>query len=279
MSTAEITTGAATPPPAPGGNRPGGGPFGKGTPLRRITVAAAYLAVVLLAWQLYVTLADVPSYLLPDPLSVGDALWRLASSGELWPHLGYTVRNIAVGLGAGIVIGSLLGWVIASFRTVRLILAPYVVILQAAPKIALAPLLVLWFGLGLGSQLALIVMLAFFPMMIAMMLGLGEVTDDQRALGRVLNLGPARFFRLVQLPTALPALFAGARIAVIDAMTGAFLAEYISAQQGLGFLMVQGRSTYDTPQLIAAVVLTVVVGLTGFALVSLVERRALPWRR
>ncbi|APU16814.1 MULTISPECIES: ABC transporter permease [Actinoalloteichus] len=254
------------------------GPPVKRSPARRVAVGLGYLAVVLLLWQLYVTVADVPAYLLPGPTAVLASIGGLMTSGELWPHLFYTLRNIVIGLAAGVVIGSLLGWLLSSFRTVRMVLAPYVVILQAAPKIALAPLLVLWFGLGLGSQLTLIVLLAFFPMMIAMMLGLGEVTDEQRALGRVLDLGPGRFFTVIQLPTALPALFSGARIAVVDAMTGAFLAEYISAQQGLGFLMVQGRSTYDTPQLLAAVVLTVIVGLTGFALVAAWEKRALPWR-
>ncbi|WP_440902063.1 ABC transporter permease [Actinosynnema sp.] len=247
--------------------------------LRRAGTAALYLAVVVGAWHLYVTLADVPQYLLPAPGAVAESLAGLASSGELWPHLGYTVRNIVIGLVSGILIGCALGWVLASSPRARMLLAPYVVLFQAAPKIAVAPLLVLWFGLGLGSQLTLVVMLAFFPMMIAMTLGLGEVTDDMRALGRVLAMDRGRFLLRVQLPAALPALFAGARIAVIDAMTGAFLAEYLSAKQGLGYLMVMGKSTYDTPQLLAAVLLTVVVGLTGFGLVGLVERIALPWRR
>lgn len=245
---------------------------------RNLLVGLTYISLVLAAWQTYVSVADVPAYLLPAPAEVLNAIGGLIGTGELWPNLVYTVRNIVIGLAAGIVVGCALGWVLASSRSVRMVLAPYVVILQAAPKIALAPLLVLWFGLGLASQLALIIMMAFFPMMIAMLLGLEEVGDDLRELSRVLAFSKLRFFREIQLPGAMPALFSGARIAVIDAMTGAFLVEYISAQRGLGFLMVQGKSTYDTPQLMAAVLLTVLVGFTGFALVGLVERRALPWR-
>jgi len=245
---------------------------------RKLLRGGVYLVVVLALWQAYVSLADVPSYLLPGPIDVVQSVADLVVTGELWPHLTYTIRNIILGLIIGTVVGCLLGWMLASSDRLRMVLTPYVVILQAAPKIALAPLLVLWFGLGLGSQLTLIILLAFFPMMIAVTLGFAEVTDDQRALGRILNLGRVRFFRVVQLPAAMPAIFSGLRIAVIDAMTGAFLAEYISAQRGLGYLMVLGRSTYETSLLMAAVLLTVLVGLSGFALVNVIERRAMPWR-
>lgn len=238
----------------------------------------AYLALAFILWESYVELAGVPAYMLPSPLLVVQELVGIAGDGSLWPNLAYTLRNIVVGLLSGIVIGIALGYALHSSRWIRRILNPYIVVLQAAPKIALAPLLVLWFGLGLPSQLTLIILLAFFPMMMAMLLGLNSIPEDVHTLSRLLNLSWWQRFKIVQLPGAVPSLTAGAKLAVVDAMTGAFLAEYISAQQGLGYLMVLGNTTYNIPLLMAAILTTVAVGLVGYALVASVEKRLLKWR-
>lgn len=245
---------------------------------RRTGAILAYVAVALVLWEAYVRLADVPVYMLPSPLLVIEELGNIAVDGTLLPNLAYTLRNIVVGLASGIVIGIALGYVLHSSRWVRRILNPYIVLLQAAPKIALAPLLVLWFGLGLSSQLTLIILLAFFPMMMAMLLGLNSISDDVHALARLLNMNRWQRFTIIQIPGAVPSLAAGAKLAVVDAMTGAFLAEYISAQQGLGYLMVLGNTTYNIPLLMAAILITVSVGLAGYALVAFVEKRLLRWR-
>lgn len=245
---------------------------------RHILSTLAYVVVIVGAWYAYVHLGDVPVFLLPSPEAVAISIGEMATDGSLWSNLAYTVRNILLGFVSGVVIGISLGYLLWASRWVREISAPYIVLLQAAPKIAIAPLLVLWFGLGVESQLALILMLTFFPMMIAMNLGLSSISADVRTLGQLLGMGRWRYFSTVQFPGALPDLFSGAKIAIIDAMTGAFLAEYISAQHGLGYLMILGNSSYNTPMLIAAVILTVLLGLTGFGLVSLAERRLLRWR-
>lgn len=245
----------------------------------RIVTTAVYLAVIIAVWSVYVRAAHVPVYLLPSPGQVRAAAVQLVQDGQLWPNLGYTVRNIVLGFVGGSLIGLALGWALWLSRTLREILAPYLVLLQAAPKIAVAPLLVLWFGLSLTSQYMLILLLVFFPVMAATTLGLRDVPPDVAALGKLLNLSRWRYLRAVQIPAAMPALLAGAKIAVIDAMTGAFLAEYLSSQRGLGYLMVLGDTSNNTPLLIAAVLITVLVGLLGFGLVSLAERRLLRWNR
>ena len=245
---------------------------------RQILTTLIYAVVIVGAWALYVHLAQVPPYLLPSPESVAKSLGEMATNGQLWGNLGYTIRNILIGFISGIVIGITLGYLLWSSRWAREIAAPYIVILQSAPKIAIAPLLVLWFGLGLESQLALILMLTFFPMMVATQLGFSSISSDVRILAQLLVMSKWRYFTTVQLPGAMPEILAGAKIAIVDAMTGAFLAEFISAQQGLGFLMVLGNSSYNTPMLFAAVILTVAVGLLGFGAVSLAERRLLTWR-
>lgn len=171
----------------------------------RVLTPLAYVAAVLAAWSAYVTLADVPSYLLPAPGDVLDAGLKLIQDGTLWPNLTYTLRNIVLGFVGGSLIGIALGWVLWASRTVREILAPYMVLLQAAPKIAVAPLLVLWFGLSLTSQYALILLLVFFPMAMATVLGLKDVPADISTLGRLLHLSRWQYLRMIQLPAAVPA--------------------------------------------------------------------------
>lgn len=254
--------------------RPVGAP---GLP-RRLAAGLLYFSVVVAIWWLYVQIFRVPVYLLPAPPAVVDALGRLASSGELWIHLGYTIRNILLGFIGGVVLGSALGYALWRNRLAREIAAPYVVILQSAPKIAVAPLLVLWFGLGIESQLVLILLLSFFPMMVAAQLGLSTADPHFAELSELLGIRGWRRLATIQLPAALPSLFSGAKIAIIDAMTGAFLAEYISAQEGLGYLMVLGNSSYNIPLLIAAVLITVATGLLGYGLISLAESRITRWR-
>lgn len=247
------------------------------TALRRGAYALLYLAVVVLAWHVYVTAFDIPRFLLPDPVSVGQELVGVIASGELWPHLAYTARNILFGFILGGLLGSLLGALVTRSWLIDAAVSPFLVLFQAAPKIALAPLFVLWFGLGLVSQLALIVSLVFFPMLTGMTLGLRQLDPNYTQLGRVLGLGPIARFRTIELPSALPSVFAAARIAAIDAMTGAVLAEFISSEQGLGYLLVYSNSTYRTPLLIVSIIVIVALGLTLYQVILQAERRLISW--
>ena len=247
--------------------------------LKNIAISLIYLGSFIFIWNLYVNKMKVPEFLLPTPHLVLDAIRALNESGDLWFNLRYTVGNIFLGFIGGIIIGIPLGFFLWKSPTASQILRPYIILIQATPKIAIAPLLVLWFGLGTVSQLTLIFALTFFPMMLAMMLGLSTVPSELTTLGKLLAMNKWRFFLQIQFPSSLPGLFSGAKIAVIDAMTGAFLAEFISGTRGLGFLMVLGSSTFNSPVLFAAVICTVLVGLIGFGLISLAEKALMPWKR
>ncbi len=243
----------------------------------RLLGALAYLLVVVALWYAYVRLFSVPQFLLPDPVAVGRELVKTGASGELWPHLAYTVRNVVVGFLLGAGLGVLLGALVTRSWIIDAAMAPFLVLFQAAPKIAIAPLFVLWFGLGLTSQLALIVSLAFFPVLTGMVMGVRQIEPQYRDLGRILGLGAARQFAKIELPATLPSLFAAARISVIDSMTGAVLAEFISSERGLGYLLVYSNSTYRTPLLIVAIIVIVATGLLMYQLILLAERRLLGW--
>lgn len=241
--------------------------------------ATTYLVGTILIWHFYVEIAEVPNYLLPGPIEVSQEFVRLLQDNQLLPNLAYTVRNIIFGFAGGCLIGMTLGWFLHHSQWFRLIINPYVILLQSAPKIAIAPLLVLWFGLGFKSQLVLILMLAFFPMTIATLLGLQSINTEVHTLARLLDMGILMKLRIIEFPAALPSLIAGMKLAIVDSMTGAFLAEYISAQRGLGYLMVLGNTSYNTPMLIAAVLLTVAVGLLGYATITVIEIRVLKWKK
>lgn len=246
---------------------------------RNMAISFCYLGTLIAIWHFYVERNKVPQFLLPSPKLVLGAFSNLNASGDLFDNLRYTTGHIILGFIGGIVIGIPLGYLLWKSRIASQIFRPYIVLIQAAPKIAIAPLLILWFGLGTISQLTLIFALTFFPMMIAIILGLSSVPNELTTLGELLSMKRWRLFRKIQFPSSLPELFSGAKIAVIDAMTGAFLAEYISGDKGLGFLMVFGSSTFDSPILFAAVILTVLVGLIGFGVIVLAERALMPWRR
>lgn len=246
---------------------------------RVVVKTALYFVAFIVLWWTYAVVAEVPSFLLPTPDRVWAALVSMSAEGILWANFAATLRSVAFGFVVGIVVGILVGYAIWRFRLFREISAPYVVLFQAAPKIALVPLFVLWFGFGIGTQLALTLLLTFFPMMIAAQLGFASMSKEARDLGAILGFSRAQTFWKIQLPGALPDLFAGAKLGILEAIEGAFLAEFITAQLGLGFLMVLGSSTYDAPMLFAAVLLTVTVGLMGFGVIFAAEKYFLRWRK
>jgi NitT/TauT family transport system permease protein len=246
---------------------------------RVLVKTAAYLVVFIGLWWAYAVVAKVPPFLLPTPDRVWAALVSMSAEGVLWSNFAATLRSVAFGFVVGIVVGILVGYLVWRFRLFREVSAPYIVLFQSAPKIALVPLFVLWFGFGLGTQLALTLLLTFFPMMVAAQLGFASMSKEARELGEILGFSRAQAFWKIQLPGAMPDLFAGAKLGILEAIEGAFLAEFITAQLGLGYLMVLGSSTYNAPMLFAAVLLTVTVGLMGFGLIFAAERYFLRWRR
>ncbi|WP_117667107.1 ABC transporter permease [Micromonospora sp. MW-13] len=241
-------------------------------------VALLYVLVIVAVWAGYQEAADVPRFLLASPGEVGGQLVDLARDGTLWTHLGYTVRNIGLGFAIGAVVGALLGVLVSRSQVVDAMIYPFLVVFQAMPKIALAPMFVLWFGLGLTSQLILIVSLSFFPILVGTVTGLRQVNSGYQDLATTIGMKPvAKLFR-IDIPAASPSIFAAARVAVVDAMTGAVVAEWISSSQGLGYLLVEANSSYQVPTLMAAIVVIIAVGVAVYQLVTFVETRALSWR-
>ena len=236
------------------------------------------IAAIIGVWWAYVALWDVPTFLLPAPDRVWRELVELFSTGRVWPHLTHTAGILLSGFVLGTLLGSVLGFVLGNARAVEEILRPYIVFFQAAPKIALAPLFIIWFGLGFTSKLVLVVSLAFFPAMVAALLGVRSVSKNMLELARLLRLSPLRRWWTIELPSSAPYLFAGLRVGAIQATVGAIVAEWMAGDRGLGFLMIFGSTTYRAPLLIAAVVLTVALGIAVHQLVVWLESAATRWQ-
>jgi NitT/TauT family transport system permease protein len=248
---------------------------------RRLPPAADHaigLLAILLAWQLYVTLGEVPDFLLPGPVPVGAAVAELAAGGALLRHLGFTLGNILAGFALGAALGFAGGAALAASPRAERWLEGPILILQTAPKIALAPLFVIWFGLGVASKIALIVSLVAFPVLVGTLVGLRSLDPRCRDLARVLELTPKQRLLRIELPSALPDIFAGLRVGAVQAVVGAILGEWMSGRLGLGHLMTFASATYRTPLLFAAILLTVLLGLAVHLALEAAERRLLAWR-
>lgn len=230
------------------------------------------------AWWAYTQFSGVPPYILPSPQIVFAELIRLFASGQIWRHLGHTVGIILAGFLIGSAAGFILGFVLAKSPRVERVVSPYLLFFQTAPKIAFAPLFILWFGLGLTSKIVLVVSLVFFPVMIGTLLGLRSLSSNLRELCRILKLSTRQRLLRVELPAAVPEIFAGLKVGAIQATIGAILAEWLSGSNGLGYLMVFAGTTYRTPLLFAMVLVTSLLGILVYQLLLQTERWLLSWR-
>lgn len=245
--------------------------------LRALFMVATPMLLVLVWWG-YVRLFNIPRFVLPPPMEVGWAFAALFRDGTVWPHLAHTLGIIIAGFAIGSALGFALGFVLGRSPRIERIVGPYLFFFQTAPKIALAPLFILWFGLGLTSQIVLVVSLVFFPVMAGTILGLRSVPANFGFLAEVLHLTRRDRLVRIELPSAVPEIFAGLKVGAVQATIGAILAEWLSGGQGLGYLMVFAGTTYKTPMLFAMVLVTSLLGIVIYQSLAGLEKWLLSWR-
>jgi putative hydroxymethylpyrimidine transport system permease protein len=239
-------------------------------------VLAILLVIALIvAWQLYATYGGVDALLLPAPADVGSALYddRRLLLDNLW----VTAGEVVLGIGLAVVVALACALGIHFSRTLRRALYPLLIASQTIPIVIVAPLLVAWLGFDLAPKLLIIALISFFPIAVTTLDGLARVDPELGKLMRTLDASRWQTFRRVEAPAALPALFSGARIAVAVAVIGAVLAEQAGSSEGLGHLLLQAIPQFETARAYAAVVLLSVFAIVLVALLTLAERRLLPW--
>jgi len=247
-----------------------------------LILAPVLLVVILVTWEWGVPYFDVPNYVLPTPSAIGVALWRGLDAGFMvrggyWLHTWVTVWEVLLGFFIGSGVGLLLGTVISQFRIIEATLRIYLVAIQSLPKIALAPIIVLWFGFGLTSKVVIICLLTFFPLLINSMAGFKAVDPERLELMRALGANPWQIFWKVRLPSAMPYIFAGLDMAAVFAVVGAVVGEFVGAQRGLGTLILSMNAQMDIAGTFSVFIILAVVGIVIHKALRMVERRVLFW--
>jgi ABC-type nitrate/sulfonate/bicarbonate transport system permease component len=243
--------------------------------LRASVPALGLLAVLLALWQFYAGQPGVDPQFLPTPLAVWSAL--VAQRVIIWQNTLVTLGETVVGFAVALLAGVLCAVAIDFSPILRRALYPLLVTSQTIPLIALAPLLVLWFGFGLTSKAIVILLVCFFPITVALADGLRAADPELMRLFRAFGAGRWRIFWSVRLPGALPQLFSGIRIAITYSVIGAIFAEYVGASAGLGLYIELKFHSFATASVMAAVVVAALLSIALFLLTMLVERLALPW--
>jgi NitT/TauT family transport system permease protein len=244
--------------------------------LFRLLPTAAFLATVLLGWELAVRLWGVPSYLLPTPTAVAA---RLIGDPLFFGREGLVTLGEALG---GLVIGGTLalgaGLLMAQWRWLERALLPVAVVAKVTPVVVIAPLFVLWFGFGAWPRLLIAALLAFFPILIGAVAGLRAVPTAAREVLLTLDASPADEVLLLRLPSALPQLFAALKVATTLALLGAVVAEWVGGDRGLGRAILLANSNLDTTTALAGVATIAMLGITLIGALAVLERRYVFWQ-
>ena len=248
--------------------------------LLAIVLPLTAVVLLLLVWDRAVVWLQVPTYLLPRPADVGTALWAgYVTERTYWKHLVTTLYEVVVGYGIGCTIALIAGAIVAESRWIERTLMPIVVAIQSIPKVALAPLLIVWFGFGVSSKMVLVALICFFPVFINSFYGFRSANPDLLRLYKAFGSSRLHVFRQVKLPSAAGSIFAGLQIGVVLALIGAVVGEFVSSKEGLGYLIQSSTLAFDVATMFASVVSLSIIGITASSLVRWVQARVVFWER
>jgi NitT/TauT family transport system permease protein len=237
----------------------------------------SFLAFVAL-WQGVVWLGGYPAFILPPPAAVAGRCVGLLADGSLWHHTWVTLREVLAGLGLGTLVAILLGYALAHSSMTERVLAPFIVASQSIPVVAIAPLLVIWFGTGLLSKIVVCALTVFFPILVNTVVGVRSVERGLHDLMRAMEANRWQTIWLLEVPAALPVLLGGLKVGATLAVIGAVVGEFVASSEGLGYLVKQGQNLYDTPMIFVGIGTLMVLSTSLYALVALAERVLLRWR-
>lgn len=248
---------------------------------RLIDIGLFPLSFVLLIalWEIVVRAFDVQVFIVPAPSSVFKSLVTMTTSGLLLKHFLITFGEAVCGFAIAVSVAAVLAALITESKFVERIIYPYFTAIQSMPKIAIAPLIVIWFGYGYASKIVVAALLSFFPMLVSFVEGLKATDEGRLKLMRAMTASRWQILKLVRFPYALPFVFAGIELGGLYAMLGAIVAEFVGASAGIGNWLIAMNVNLDTSSTFALLVVLAVYGLVFQKLISMVRRRALFWAR
>ncbi len=228
-------------------------------------------------WEALSHVSGLPAFILPPPGAVFDRFIKALADGSLLHHTIATLIEVLGGLVLGLSSATLIGYAVAKSRTVERLLSPYIIASQSVPVIAIAPLLVIWFGPGRISKILISALIVFFPVLVNTVVGVRSVPEDLRDLMRSLRATRWQIFLKLEVPAALPVLFGGLKVGATLSVIGAVVGEFVGSDEGLGFLINVGRGVFDTSLVFVAVIMLITLALVLYGLVTAIERRVLAW--
>lgn len=237
------------------------------------------LVVAVLIWEWVVKITEFPAFILPTPNLVWIRLMKAISDGSLLKHTLITLQEVLIGLAIGAFASTLLGYLLAKSVLIEQLLAPFIIASQSIPTVAIAPLLVIWFGPGMFSKILICALMVFFPILVNTIVGIRSVPDDLRDLMRSLQATRWQTIRLLDIPASLPVFLGGLRIGATLSVIGAVVGEFVGSDRGLGFLVNSARGQYDTALVFVAVLTLVVMAMSLYGFVFLLEKRLLSWQQ
>ncbi|TWA84678.1 NitT/TauT family transport system permease protein [Azospirillum brasilense] len=246
-----------------------------------VRLASALLLVLLLAgWEVHCRVAGVSALVVPLPSAVLRTLWDGLAGGYLLPHLWVTTAEMGMGLAAGCTIGFLAGVLLAEVPVLRRLFYPYILASQVVPKLALGPLFIVWFGFGMTSTVVITALICFFPLLENTMTGLQQVDPNKRELFRMLRATRLQTLLRLKIPSGLPVILAGLRVAVVLALVGAVVGEFIGGRQGLGASIIAAQGMMDSTMMFALFIVITVLGMIVYQAAAGLERWLLrrPWK-
>lgn len=240
-----------------------------------VSASVAVALIVLAAWEWLPGLLNIPAFILPPPSKVWSEFVRMIEAERLWRHTGITALEVVAGFVLGSLLGLIIGCVLGVSPRTELVLSPYLLALQIAPKVAFAPLFVMWLGYTVYPKILVAILIVFFPVMVNVLTAIRTVDPDLINLARSFSASRLQIFRMVEYPATMAPLFSGLRIASTLAVIGVVVGELVGGNMGLGYLLVFGEGQGNTAMVFVTIIMLTLIGIVAYALVVFAEARVL----
>jgi NitT/TauT family transport system permease protein len=246
---------------------------------KKILPGLVYFFVFLCLWQIAIVALGIKEFVLPSPLRVFEHLFNLHQGQryDWWKHIGATVLEVLVSFFVTAVLGIFIAVLVTWSKVLAQIIMPIITLFNSLPKVAVAPLFLLWFGYGLLPNILIAFLMAFFPVVINSITGLNAVDDDLLDLVRYLHASKLKIFIKIRIPNAMPYMFAGIKISATMCVVGAIVGEFLASEKGLGFQLRDAQAFIDTPTMFACLLLLSIIGLLFFSFIRFLEWACMPW--
>jgi len=240
-----------------------------------VVLSFGLMFVFLAIWEWAPGALNVPVYIIPPASDVYHEFFSMLGNERLMYHTAITAGEVAVGFVLGSLLGMVVGYLLGMSPTTEFVLSPYILALQIAPKVAFAPLFVMWFGYTVYPKILVAILIVFFPVMVNVLTAIRTVDLDLVNLARSFTASRWQIFRLVEFPAAMPPLFSGLRIGATLAVIGVVVGELVGGNVGLGYLLVFGEGSGNTAMVFVAIIMLTIIGIIAYVSVIFVERRVL----